>query len=154
MQTIALAVFLVLCYGAGFLGQLATTPNIPTWYAALEKPSFNPPDAVFPIVWGILYAVMAIAAWLIWRSPPSRARTIALTLFAVQLFFNVAWSWIFFGVQNPPLGFVVIVVLVVAIAATVIAFGKVVREAALMLLPYLAWVVFATVLNAAIVALN
>ena len=153
-SAIALVVALVLCYFAAFLGQLATTPNLPGWYAGLEKPWFNPPNSVFPVVWGILYALMAFAAWLAWRTPESGARRVALLLFAVQLVLNVAWSWAFFGNQSPRLGLVVIIVLLATIAATTFGFLRVSRLAGLLFLPYLAWVAFAAVLNTAIVILN
>ncbi len=153
-QALAFVLFLALCYGAAYLGQLATTPNIPTWYAGLEKPWFNPPNLVFPIAWGILYATMAVAAWLVWRTPVSRSRTVALFAFAIQLALNVAWSWGFFGLQNPLLGLVVIVPLLTAIAWTLIAFWRVTRPAGILMSPYLAWVAFATVLNVAIYSLN
>lgn len=152
-QLVALAAFLLLCYGAAWLGQIATTPNIPTWYAGLAKPGFSPPNAVFPIVWGILYTAMAVAAWLVWREPDA-GRTQALAAFAVQLALNVAWSWAFFGARSPGLGLVVIVLVFLAIAVTTLLFLPVNRFAALLMLPYLAWVGFATVLNLAIFWLN
>ncbi|MEQ8694948.1 MAG: TspO/MBR family protein [Bauldia litoralis] len=153
-QVLALVLFLLLCYGAAFLGQQATAPNIPTWYAGLEKPWFNPPNAVFPIAWGILYTLMAVAAWLVWRRPASDRRMKALVAFGVQLVLNVAWSWAFFGLQNPLLGLVVIVPLLLAIAWMLSTFRSVSPLAALLTVPYLAWVAFATLLNAAIFFLN
>ena len=154
VQITGLLVALVICYIAAYLGQLATTPNLPTWYAELSKPAFNPPNAVFPIVWGILYTLMAVAAWLVWRSPRSARRRLGLGLFAIQLALNVAWPWAFFGAQNPILGAVVIVPLVFAIAATAWAFWKVDKIASALLVPYLAWGCFATLLNVSIAALN
>jgi len=154
IQIFALALLLAACYGAAFLGQLATTPNIPTWYAGLAKPAFNPPNAVFPVAWGILYTVMAVAAWLVWRTPPSRMRTIGLSLFAAQLALNVAWSWAFFGGHSPLGGLIVIVPLLAAIAWTIIAFWRTSRPAAWLMAPYFLWVCFATLLNASILTLN
>jgi len=154
MQILALALFVAVCYGAAFLGQLATTPNIPTWYANLAKPAFNPPNAVFPVVWGILYTVMAVAAWLVWRTPSSAARRTGLVVFGVQLTLNVAWSWAFFGAHSPLGGLIVIIPLIAAIAWTIAAFRRTSRLAAWLMAPYLAWVCFATLLNASIVALN
>lgn len=153
-QIVALVLFVALCYGAAYLGQLATTPNIPTWYAGLEKPWFNPPNVVFPIAWGILYTVMAVAAWLVWREPGSQPRTAGLLAFAVQLVLNVGWSWAFFGSQSPVLGLVVIVPLLAAIGVTTVLFWRVSRTAAVLMVPYFAWVCFATVLNIAILSLN
>lgn len=152
-QWAALAAFVIVCLAAGWIGSLATTPNIPTWYAGLNKPWFNPPNSIFPVVWTILYVLMAVAAWLVWREE-TPARWPALAAFAVQLALNIAWSFAFFGAQSPLLGLVVIVALIAAIVWTMIAFSSVSGLAAGLLVPYLAWVAFATVLNAAIYALN
>ena len=154
IQILALVLFLAACYGAAFLGQLATTPNVPTWYAGLAKPAFNPPNAVFPVVWGILYTVMAVAAWLVWRTPPSRMRTIGLSVFAAQLALNAAWSWAFFGAHSPLGGLIVIILLIAAIAWTIAAFWRTSRVAAWLMAPYLGWVSFASLLNASILVLN
>lgn len=153
-QGLAFVGLLAICYAAAYLGQLATTPNIPTWYASLEKPWFNPPNAVFPVVWGILYTLMAVAAWLVWRAQPSHPRTIGLIAFGIQLVLNVAWSWTFFGAQSPTGGLAVIVLLLAAITWTIASFRRVTPGAGWIMLPYLAWVGFATILNIAIVALN
>ena len=153
ITVIALVGFVALTWVAGWLGTFATTPNIPTWYAGLQKPWFNPPNSVFPIAWGILYTLMAIAAWLVWRaSSPLRGR--ALTAFAGQLILNVAWSFAFFGAQNPLFGLVVILALLAAIAWTIVTFRPISATAALLLVPYIAWVTFATLLNASILYLN
>jgi len=153
-QVAGLVVFLIVCYIAGYIGQIATQPAIETWYAGLAKPAFTPPNSVFPIVWTILYGVMALAAWLVWRERNLKDGSLALTAFFAQLFLNVIWSWAFFGAESPVLGLVVIVALLIAIAATTLFFFRVNRLAGLLMLPYLAWVAFATVLNASIVALN
>jgi tryptophan-rich sensory protein len=150
----ALAVFTAVALIAGWIGSLATTPNIPTWYAGLAKPSFNPPNAVFPVVWTVLYVVMGVAAWLVWRTPAGERRRLALTAWFVQLVLNVLWSFAFFGLHSPLAGLIVIVVLLVAIVVTILAFRRVSGTAALLLAPYLAWVAFATVLNASILSLN
>ncbi|WP_421724161.1 TspO/MBR family protein [Bauldia sp.] len=153
-QIIALVIFVVLCFAAAYVGQLATAPNIPTWYASLEKPPFNPPNEVFPIAWGILYTLMAIAAWLVWRTPDSRPRTWGLVAFAAQLVLNVAWSWGFFGAQSPLLGLVIIIPLILAILWATALYFRVTRLGGALMLPYLGWVCFATVLNIAILTLN
>ena len=153
---LALIASVAIALGAGWLGSLATTPNIPTWYAGLTKPAFNPPNEVFPVVWTALYILMAVAAWLVWRAAaePATARRNALIAYAVQLPLNVAWSFAFFGAQSPLAGMAVIVPLVLAIVWTIVAFGRVSRLAAWLLVPYLAWVSFATILNLAILVLN
>lgn len=140
---------------AGALGSLATAPNIPTWYAGLAKPGFTPPNAVFAPVWTLLYAMMAYAVWRILGGPagePGRRR--ALTAFFVQLALNAAWSWAFFGAHSPLAGLVVILALLAAIAATIRLFWPLDRIAAWLLVPYLAWVGYATALNLQIWRLN
>lgn len=124
------------------------------WFRELNKPSWNPPSAVFGPVWTLLYTMMAVAAFLVWRKAGFQAAALPLTLFLVQLALNGTWSWLFFGLQRPALALVDIVVLWVAIAGTAWAFRSHSPIASAMLLPYLAWVSFATALNAAIVRLN
>lgn len=151
---IGLVVFIVVCIGAGALGAIATTPEIEGWYRTIEKPSWNPPDWIFGPVWTTLYVLMAIAAWLVWRPAGFRPAATPLTLFAVQLALNTAWSLIFFGLHQPGWAFAEIVVLWLAIAATTATFFRSSLIAALLMLPYLAWVSFATVLNFTIWRLN
>lgn len=154
-QAAGLVGFLVLSFAAAGLGSLATMPSIPTWYAGLEKPFFTPPNEVFPIVWTILYAVMGIAAWLVWRKDAIRSdRKNALTAFAVQLALNVAWSFVFFGLHSTLGGVAVIVLLLIALLWTIGAFRVVSPPAAALMVPYLAWVTFATALNTGIYVLN
>lgn len=126
------------------------------WYASLAKPAWTPPTWVFGPAWTILYAMMAVAAWRLWRRLGARPRESrrALVLFAVQLALNLSWTPVFFGMQRPDLALVVILFLWVAIAATIVAAWKACKTAAALLVPYLAWVTFATALNAAIWRLN
>ena len=149
---LALAAFVLVCLAAGWIGSIATTPAIPTWYAGLTKPSFNPPNAVFPIVWTVLYVLMGVAAWRVWRT--GTVGRGALVPFFIQLALNVLWSFAFFGAESPVLGLIVIALLWVAIIWTILALRPVDGPAALLLVPYVAWVSFAAVLNAAIWALN
>jgi len=108
---------------ASAIGQLATYPNLAPWYAGLTKPSFNPPNWVFAPVWTMLYVMMAIAVWRILRSlDASAARRLALTLFFIQLVLNAAWSWMFFGANNPLLGVINIIPQILVILATVVGF--------------------------------
>ena len=154
-QVVALAGFLLVCFAAAGLGSLVTIHNIATWYAGLAKPFFTPPSGVFPVAWTLLYFLMAVAGWLVWRQDAiDLDRRAALAAFAVQLILNVAWSWAFFGFHDPKLGLIVIVFLLGAIVWTVLAFRFVSRPAAVLMLPYLAWVCFATALNIGIVVLN
>ena len=151
---IALAAALAVCFAASFIGGIFTEPNL-DWYATLVKPGFTPPNSVFPVVWTILYVMMAVAAWLVWRAPGDEGdRKTALVWFGIQLVINVAWSVAFFGLHSPMLGFGVIMALILAIVITIIYFDRLSRTAALLLVPYLLWVGFATGLNFTIWVLN
>lgn len=121
---IGLVIFIAICLGAAALGAIATTPEIEGWYRTIEKPSWNPPDWIFGPVWTTLYILMAIAAWLVWRPAGFAAAAMPLTLFAVQLVLNIAWSWIFFGLHQPGWAFAEILVLWLSIAATTAAFFR------------------------------
>lgn len=148
-------VAIVICQLAGIIGSLFTTPAIPTWYAGLAKPALNPPSWVFGPVWTFLYALMGIAAFLVWKQGWKRSEVkIALGLFAFQLALNTLWSILFFGLENPAAGLIDIVLMWLAIVATIIAFARVSKTAAWLMLPYLAWVSFATYLNFSIWQLN
>lgn len=151
---LSLAVFLVLCFGVAALGSMATTPNISNWYAGLAKPTWNPPNWIFGPVWSALYLSMAVAAWLVWRQDDLRGAAVPMTIFGIQLALNVAWSWMFFGLHSPSLAVVEIVVLWLAIAATMVIFWRRSLVAGLLLVPYLAWVSFASVLNFVVWRLN
>jgi translocator protein len=137
------------------VGQFATYPNLAPWYADLVKPVFNPPNWVFAPVWTMLYALMAFAVWRILRlSKASTVRRSALTLFGIQLALNAAWSWMFFGANNPLLGVINIIPQLLVILAAVVVFHRLDRVAAWCLVPLAAWVAFASVLNVAIWRLN
>ena len=151
---IGLIVLLVVCFAAAGIGGAVTTPKIATWYAALAKPNWNPPNWIFGPVWSVLYLCMAIAAWLVWRQGGLAGAATPLALFAVQLVLNLAWSWLFFGFENPGLAFVDILLLWAAIAATMAAFWFRSTVAGLLFVPYLAWVSFAAVLNFVVWRLN
>jgi tryptophan-rich sensory protein len=133
---------------------MITTPKIPGWYAQLQKPFFTPPAYVFPIVWPILYAMMAVALWRLLEAPSSPLRGRAIMLFLVQLALNAAWSWVFFHFEAIKASLAVIGALAVMITATIYAAGRVSRLAAWLLAPYLLWVLFATLLNAEIARMN
>jgi benzodiazapine receptor len=151
---LVLGAFLLLCLAVGFVGALATMPSIPTWYAALAKPGFNPPNSIFGPVWTVLYIAMAVAAWLIWKSPTNPTRTNALIIWATQLILNAAWTPTFFAFHRIGAALVVIVLLDLALACLIVMTWKPFRTASLLLIPYLAWTLFATALNAAILRLN
>jgi len=142
-------VFFALTFGVAALGaQFLPGP----WYEALAKPSWTPPNWLFGPVWTTLYVMIAAAAWLVWQARPHLDHV--LGLWAAQLVLNGAWSWLFFGLERPGLAALDIIALLVAIVATAVAFSRVSRVAALLLLPYLAWVGFASALNLAIWSLN
>jgi tryptophan-rich sensory protein len=155
-RPVATAVAVVLaCVLLGAAGGLITAPQIQSWYTTIQKPGFTPPNWVFGPVWTLLYALQGVAAWLLWRSGvDNRATRIALGLFGVQFLLNLAWSPAFFGLESPLLGLVVILPLLAAILATMAAAWRVDRRATLLLVPYVAWVGFATALNYAIWSLN
>jgi len=152
---IKLVVAIVACQCAGLIGSIFTTPNIPTWYAALEKPFFTPPSWLFAPAWITLYLLMAIAAFLVWRKGLGEEGVkCALTVFLVQLVLNALWSVVFFGLQSPLYGMVVILVLWIVILMTIIRFFKLSTAAGALLLPYILWVSFASALNISIWVLN
>jgi tryptophan-rich sensory protein len=143
-----------LCFAASRLGSLATTPNL-DWYHSLRQPFFQPPDWAFPVVWTILYAMMAVSLWRIASRPLTKhPRSVAMGVFMLQLLLNIGWSFAFFGQQNPQLGLVVIGALLVAIAWNIAVFRSLDRLAGLLLIPYFLWVCYATLLNLAIWWLN
>ena len=139
---------------AGAVGGFATATSVTTWYAGLNKPSFNPPNALFGPVWTTLYVLMALAAWRIWRSGTAAARRQALTLYAIQLALNLTWSLIFFGLRQPGLALIEVVALLTSVLVCAVAFWRIDRISGVMLIPYAAWVSFASVLNFAIWRLN
>jgi benzodiazapine receptor len=140
---------------AGVLGGLATASAIPTWYATLAKPAWTPPNWVFGPVWTLLYALMGIAAARVWiRHRRTSAGKRSLALFGAQLAMNAAWPVLFFGLRAPGAALVAIVVLWAVIGTLILRWWPLEQAAAFLLIPYLAWVTFATALNAAILHLN
>lgn len=146
--------FLLVCTVVAGVGGVVTAGAVRTWYPNLRKPSWNPPSRLFGPVWSVLYLMMAVAAWLIWRARDVGDVTNALGLFGAQLAFNLSWSVIFFGLRKPGWALGEIVLLWLLIAATILTFSMHDPIAAALLLPYLAWVTFAAVLNNAIFRLN
>jgi tryptophan-rich sensory protein len=152
-----LAVFIgvFISLAVGFLSSLVTMQAISEWYVELKKPFFSPPNWLFAPVWTLLYALMGWAVGLVWHyGRRHRWGKTALYHFGAQLIFNGLWSLVFFGLRNPLLGVIIIVILWILIKITIYWFRLVDKRAALLLYPYLAWVSFATVLNGSIVYLN
>ncbi len=149
-----LGVFLAAVALVAFTGSMFTPAADPAWYAGLRKPSFNPPNWVFGPVWTVLYILIAVSAWLVWRRAGWTEGRRALLWWFAQLVLNVAWPPIFFGAHLLGLALVIIIGLLVAIVGTILAFRRHHALAAALLAPYLAWVAFATLLNASIWRLN
>ena len=146
---IKLIISIIVCELAGIIGSFFTTPAVRTWYPTLSKPSFNPPSWLFAPVWTTLFLLMGIAMFLVWKKDKR-----GLSIFFVQLFFNMLWSIMFFGLKSPLLGFMVIIILWVLILITIIKFFKISKPAGWLLIPYILWVSFATILNLAILIIN
>jgi translocator protein len=154
MRWFSLLGWVVLCFAVGGFAGAGTAGDVEGWYRTLVRPSFAPPNWVFGPVWSLLYALMAIAAWQVWQSAPSPARSWGIALFLIQLALNFAWPWLFFRQHWLGVSLVEIVLLWMAIAATTWAFGRVSTLPAWLMAPYLAWVTFATALNAGFWRLN
>jgi len=152
-QIIGLVGWLLLSFAAAAIGAVASV-QAATFYQQLAQPSWAPPASVFGPVWSVLYALMGIAAWLVWRDGGWRRQRGVLTLFVVQLAVNALWSWLFFAWHHGAPAFVDIVLLWLLIVATVIGFWRVRPLAGVLLLPYLCWVSFASALNFAVWHLN
>ena len=146
----------VTCVAIGYLSGTVTQESIMTWYPTLIKPSFNPPNGIFGPVWSMLYIMMGVAAGLVWDRIEYEKETVknALIIFAIQLTLNALWSYLFFGLHNPMVAGIEIILLWLMIFETYTQFVKINKIAGYLLLPYLAWVSFATVLNGSIWWLN
>lgn len=149
-------IVVVTCLCIGYFSGIITRESIQDWYPTLIKPSFNPPNWLFAPVWSMLYAMMGVAAGLVWHRMDTDRINVrkGLQFFAIQLALNFLWSYLFFGLHNPFLALVELAVLWLMIFETYIVFRKVDKIAGMLLLPYLAWVTFAGILNAAIFWLN
>jgi len=151
---LSLVPFLVVCFAAAGIGSLVTSGSVDTWYPQLRKPEWNPPNRVIGPVWTILYAMMALSAWLVWREAGWPRGKFALLLFAIQLALNTAWSLLFFGMHAIGAAFGEILLLWMMIVATTVAFSSVSFLAAWLLIPYVIWVAFASYLNFRIWQMN
>jgi tryptophan-rich sensory protein len=153
MKKLIFSIFI--CLFAGFIGSFFTTPAIPTWYAMLQKPSFAPPNWVFFPVWTALFIMMGISLFLVWQKgcEDKKVKT-AIYIFAGQLALNILWSVAFFGLRSPLLGLMEIIILWIAILATILSFMKLSGTSAYLLIPYILWVSFAAFLNFSIWRLN
>jgi tryptophan-rich sensory protein len=139
---------------AGGASTVWTINSIPTWYASLNKPWFTPPNVAFGPVWTILYILMGVALFLVWRTSRDRTRDAGIALFAAQLAVNVIWTFVFFGLENTLYGVLAIIPLWILIAATIYQFYKLDKWASYLLVPYIVWVTIATALNVSVYLLN
>jgi tryptophan-rich sensory protein len=159
-SVLALVLFLAIAFAVAALGSLATFQNVEGWYADAGKAFWTPPNVVFGPVWTVLYTLMSVAAWLVWRQPASPERRRALGTYVAQLVLNAVWTPVFFGLY-PVIGPValwialaIIVALDVMVLVTMLRFWPVRRVAPVLLIPYWAWVLYATTLNAALAIMN
>jgi len=153
-QLSVLLVFLAASAVVAWVGGMWTASSVGSWYSALDKPSWTPPNFLFGPVWTLLYAAMAVAAWAVWRLGGWRRNPAALTLYSVQLLLNLLWSGLFFGQRSPFWGLIDISLLWLAILATLVLFFRRSRLAGWLMVPYLLWVSYAGALNFAIWRLN
>ena len=154
-KILKISLVVVVCVTIGYLSGMVTRDSIITWYPTLVKPVFNPPNWIFAPVWTLLYVMMGIAAGLVWTSNSDEQTTKkAIGFFAIQFGLNALWSYLFFGLHNPLLALIEIFLLLLMIFETYVQFKKIDKVAGMLLLPYLAWVSFATLLNASIWWLN
>lgn len=152
-KIIHLIISIFICQFAGLIGSFFTSPNIPTWYASISKPAFTPSSWIFAPAWITLYLLMGVSLYIIWEKGLKKNK-FAVSVFGLQLALNSIWSILFFGLQNPFIAFIEIIVLWFAILATIILFYKIDRRAAYLLIPYILWVSFASLLNYSIWILN
>lgn len=155
-KTLRIATVIITCLAVGYMGSIVTKDNIPTWFAGLEKPFFNPPSWLFAPVWTVLYIMMGYAAGRIWNKIDTHESIVkkAFLFFLIQLALNSLWSYLFFGLHNPMLASIEIVILWLMIYETYVQFKKIDKVAAYLLIPYLAWVTFAAILTFSIWYLN
>lgn len=151
---IPFVVFILLCATVSLVGSLWTKEGLSTWYLTLRKPIWTPPDWVFGPVWTLLYSMIAISGWLIYKGKRSYQRSMALRFYGGQLVLNFMWSFFFFSLRSPILGLIDIVLLSILIVLTIINGWRVSSLAGILLIPYLIWVLYAATLNAGILLLN
>lgn len=155
-KIVKIIIALIVCLAVGYSASTVTRPSVETWYPTIVKPVFNPPNWIFMPVWTLLYILMAIAAGLVWDKIKEQTEEVkkALLFFIIQLTLNAIWSYLFFGLKNPLLALVEIALLWLMIYETYLKFVKINKIAGYLLIPYMAWVAFAGILNASIWWLN
>jgi tryptophan-rich sensory protein len=155
-KTVKIAIALIVCLLVGYSASVVTRPSVASWYPTLIKPIFNPPNWIFMPMWTLLYILMAVAAGLVWDKIKEQNEVVkkALAFFLIQLTLNAVWSYLFFGLKNPMLALIEIALLWLMIYETYLKFIKINKTAGYLLIPYLAWVAFAAILNGSIWWLN
>jgi len=155
-KIVKIIIALIICLAVGYSASTVTRPSVESWYPTLVKPVFNPPNWIFMPMWTLLYILMAVAAGLVWDKIKEQTEEVkkALLFFIIQLTLNAIWSYLFFGLKNPLLALIEIALLWLMIYETYLKFIKINRIAGYILIPYMAWVAFAAVLNASIWWLN
>jgi len=151
---LGLGAFVALCFTLSAIGGWVTADSVGTWYRTLQKPVFNPPDWLFAPVWTLLYLMIALAGWRVWRSRGLAGARAGMTAYAAQLALNLAWSFLFFGGRMIGIALAEIVLLLGAIGVNALLFWRIDRLAGWLLAPYAAWVAFACILNFALWRLN
>ena len=151
---LGLVVAMAVCFSAAAIGGFATSSSVDDWYVGLNKPSFNPPNWIFAPVWSLLYFMMSVSVWLVWKDSRFSDSRVAIAFFGFHLVLNVLWSVMFFGMQQPGIAMICIIALWCSIVITMKLFTPFSKLAAGLLGPYLAWVTFASALNYAIWSLN
>lgn len=155
MKLVKLILSITMCLGVGVVGSYFTTPSITSWYAYLIKPSFSPPNYIFAPVWTTLYILMGLSFYLIWNSTAKKKYVKnALLLFIIHLIVNLSWSIVFFTLHQIFFAFITILLLWILVIILIIKFSKIEKKASLLLIPYLAWISFASILNFSIWYLN
>jgi tryptophan-rich sensory protein len=155
MKVLKFIISIIICQSAGIFGSLFTIEAVPVWYATLTKPAFTPPRWVFGPVWISLYFLMGISLYIVWASESkTKTRKVFFIVFGIQLILNALWSLLFFGLKSPSLGLVDIILLDIIVIITIIYAKSISKFAAILLIPYLVWIIIASILNFAILLLN
>lgn len=154
MNYLKIIISLALPLAIGFIGSLFTSSSVNSWYLSINKPSFNPPNWIFAPVWTILFILIGISFYLVWQRNFGNNKKLLIGVFILNLLLNLIWSLLFFGLKNPFLAFIEIIILWLIILVNIIVFSKVSKLAGFLLIPYLLWVGFASALNYSIFILN
>ncbi len=147
MNYVYLIISILIAQAAGIIGSIFTVSSVKDWYTTLDKPAWNPPSWIFGPVWTTLYTLMGIASYLVWRKIDASGAKFALTLYGIQLGLNALWSILFFGLKQPGVAFAEIIILLLFIIITTVLFWRINSLAGALMIPYIAWVIFASYLN-------